>query len=121
MRSGFTTSIPSTGGLGRALRGGIAGVATGAPAVVAHVEATGSTPDVGLVALPVQVPAGRERGPVRIIALVGAGQLATHVPQSVPVPHDHSARTADSGALTVFGHVPARPVVVAVSPAPNAR
>jgi len=115
------TLIPPTGSAGRAVRGGVVGVATGALAVVAHVEATGSPPDVGLIALPVLLLAvtaaalaGRERGPAQILGLVGAGQVAMHALLSLPVPHDHSARTSDSGALMVLGHVLATLVVVAV-------
>jgi hypothetical protein len=114
---------PLTSAAGRLARGGAAGLATGALAVLAHVEAKGSLPGPGLVLLPVLLLcaaaaalAGRERGPFEILALVGAGQLAMHVLMSLTVVrvHDHSAHPDDSGPLMVAAHVLATLVVVAV-------
>jgi hypothetical protein len=110
---------PLTSAAGRLARGGAAGLATGALAVLAHAEAKGSLPGPGLVLLlcaAAAALAGRERGPFEILALVGAGQLAMHVLMSLTVVrvHDHSAHPDDSGPLMVAAHVLATLVVVAV-------
>lgn len=105
----------------RLLRGGVAGAATGALAVVAHVEANGSAPGPGPVALPVALLAAaaaalgnRERGPAEILALVGAGQFATHALMSLSAPvHDHGAQPSDSGPLMLLAHSLMTLVVVA--------
>lgn len=117
------TLLPPTGGAGRLLRGGVTGAATGALAVVAHVEGNGALPGAGLVALPVVLLtaaavalAGRERGPAQVLLLVGAGQVATHALMSLTVArgHEHSAHPTDSGPLMTAAHVLATLVVVAV-------
>ncbi|MEO6089135.1 MAG: hypothetical protein ABIQ18_39085 [Umezawaea sp.] len=117
------TSFPPTGGAGRLLRGGVAGAATGALAVVAHVEGNGALPGVGPVALPVLLLtavamglAGRERGPAQLLLLVGAGQLAMHLLMSLTSARGvgHGEHTIDTGPLMVAAHVLATLVVVAV-------
>ncbi|HEX6339663.1 hypothetical protein [Umezawaea sp.] len=117
------TLLPPTSGAGRLLRGGVAGAATGALAVVAHVEANGALPGAGLVVLPVLLLAaaasalgGRERGPAQILALVGAGQFAMHLLMSLAAAraHDHGAQPFDSGPLMPVAHVLATLAVVAV-------
>lgn len=117
------TSLPPTGRAGRLLRGGVAGAATGALAVVAHVEGNGVLPGVGPVVLPVLLLAavaaglaGRERGPAQLLLLVGAGQLAMHLLLSLTAARGvgHGEHATDSGPLVVAAHVLATLVVVAV-------
>jgi hypothetical protein len=64
----------------------VAGLATGVLAVSAHVGANGRLPSVPLTVLLIALVAwaasglaGRERGPLAILALLGTGQVAVHV------------------------------------------
>ncbi|SFA73184.1 hypothetical protein SAMN05216266_101108 [Amycolatopsis marina] len=111
-----------TRGAGRLLRGGVAGIATGTLALLAHAEAGAALPDPALFVPPVLLMGlvaaglgGRERGPWTILALVGAGQLAMHTLLSMTVSHARShGHGNDNPEFMLFAHVLATLVVVTV-------
>lgn len=111
-----------TRGPGRLLRGGVAGISTGALALLAHAEAGAALPDPAVFVPPVLlmglIAAGfgrRERGPWTILALVGTGQLAMHTLLSMTVSHPQvHGHTGDGPELMLAAHVLATLVVVTV-------
>lgn len=110
-----------TRGAGRLLRGGVAGVATGVLAMLAHAEASGSLPGPAVIVPPVLLMGliaaglgGRERGPWTILALVGTGQLAMHTLLSMAASHPQTTAGHDGPENMLAAHVLATLVVVAV-------
>lgn len=96
---------------------------TGALATVAHVGADGRTPDLGVVVLLVALLswvayafAGRERGPVTILAMVGGGQLAMHAALTYLAWESHAGHSgAQANTAQMTGaHAVATLVVVAL-------
>jgi hypothetical protein len=115
--------LTPTRGPARRLRGGAVGLLTGALATGAHLGADGRIPDLGVVGLLVALLswvayafAGRERGPVAILGLVGGGQLVMHASLTYLAWESHSGHSvaeANTARMTA-GHLAATLVVVAV-------
>lgn len=115
--------LTPTRGPARRLRGGAVGLLTGALATGAHIGADGRIPDLGVVVLLIALLswvayafAGRERGPLAILGLVGGGQLAMHASLTYLAWESHAEHTggqANTAQMTA-GHLAATLVVVAV-------
>ncbi len=111
------------GGPARRLRGGAVGLLTGILATGAHLGASGRVPDLGVVVLLVVLLswvayafAGRQRGPLAILVLVGGGQLAMHASLGFLSweAHSHHAGAPGKGPLMTAGHAVATLTAVAV-------
>ena len=99
------------------LRGGAVAALTVLLAVAAHGAVSGVTPGGGAVGFLTVLAAGlgamvtastSARGPVPLIGLLAAGQLAGHLVLGAGVAHQHIVRTGPvSGALMFGGHVAA--------------
>lgn len=99
------------------LRGGAVAALTVLLATAAHGVAAGEVPGGGAIGLLTVLSAGlgamvtasvRARGPVPLIALLAAGQLAGHLVLGAGTAHHHAGQPgAVSGALMFGGHVAA--------------
>ncbi|SEP53844.1 hypothetical protein SAMN04489732_13225 [Amycolatopsis saalfeldensis] len=87
-----------------AVRGGLLAVSSGTLAVTAHAVAGGGVPDpaltlllTGLLGWTATAVAGKARGPVATVVVLGAGQLVMHLVLTVLAAHEMPPATGWSG------------------------